>query len=104
MTTLNIGLNNNPFELKGILKVLRQHLKDTPIDYKLDEGIYNNVVEPTLVIAYDDDYDDAIIKDLCTVMKQTCIAVKVNGVGKLIYNRSHNGERFRYKEGLFITL
>lgn len=96
MTTLNIGLNNNPRTINEIIAYIQ------PIHYRIDVGEYVGEVEPTLVIAYDE--DDIDIEEMCVWMTQECIAAKVNGKGLMIFNPGYDGEKFEFNQDYFIEL
>lgn len=96
MTTLNIGLNNNPRTIDEIVSRIQ------PIHYRVDVGEYLGDVEPTLVIAYDE--EDIDIEWMCVWMTQECIASKVNGKGMITFNPTYNGEKFEFNQSYFIEL
>lgn len=103
--TLNIGLNNNPYnhtELKNLLNNVGTILNSRQID-----STYNGVLEPTSVIIVDLDVLNTKIlrewvKDLCNITTQECIAVKNDdGFQELIYNRGFKGEKHTFSTDFF---
>ena len=105
----NIGLFNNPLEVSEIIERIVQH----PIVYcmgtdtaKVVEGSYEGAVEPTLyMMAFTDiarvSTIIAWVEDLCLMMEQTCIAIKIDGVGYLVYNYTKEGERMSFDDNFF---
>jgi hypothetical protein len=102
-TIINIGLNNNPYDVVDIISLLNQLFGDTPIVFSIDDGIYNGAIEPTLAIAYDDSIDNTTIETICLLLTQTCIAVKRDGIGELVYVPDYTGEKYIFDEQFFIT-
>ena len=102
-TEFNIGLSNNPYDVVDIISILNALFDDTPITFSIDDGLYNGAIEPTLAVVYDDTLDTCTIEALCVEFEQTCIAVKFNGVGELIYTPDYTGERQQFNADIFIT-
>ena len=102
-TIFNIGLTNNPYEVMDIISILNELFADTPIDFNVDEGIYNGAIEPTLIAVYDDTIDDDTIEDLCVVMLQNYIAIKRDNIGSLVYAKGYEGDEQQFNPEIFIS-
>lgn len=103
--TLNIGLNNNPYnhtELKNLLTIVGTVLNARQID-----STYNGVLEPTSVIIIDLNLANTRdlrkwVQDLCIITMQECIAVKNDeGFEELIYNKNFRGEMYKFSQEFF---
>jgi len=101
--TINIGMGNNPYEkmqneLADYFRV--KHGAST----KYAVGKWEGADEPTLVAVFHTDRNDVreFIEKLCGWTTQTAIAVKVDGVGDLVYNEGHEGERYEFSDEYFI--
>lgn len=104
MTIFNIGLVNNPREKEDIMFKLSMLVGDIPVHRFLAEGTYEGEPEPTLVVVYDDEsIKDSDLESLTQWMNQECIALKRNGVGRLIFNPNYNKERFDFNDNYFIS-
>ena len=103
MTIFNIGLVNNPMDQAEIVTMLNLLAGDIPVHKYLAEGVYKSDVEPTLVVVYDDEnIGDTELETLTQWMTQECIALKRNGVGRLIFNPNYTGDRFEFNDDYFI--
>ncbi len=96
-------MGNNPYENR----------KDDFADYfrevhgastKYAVGKWEGADEETLVATFDTDLPDVreFVERLCGWCTQTAIAVKVDGVGDLVYNEGHEGERYDFSDDYFI--
>ena len=99
---LNVGLGNNPYGFD----VLRDYFSDGKsakvVDYAV--GQWDGCEEPTCVVSIEMDGDvREFVERLCGWTTQTAIAVKVDGVGDLVYEPSYQGERYTFDERYFIT-
>lgn len=103
--TLNIGLNNNPYnhtEIKNLLSIVATILNARQIN-----STYNGVLEPTSVIILDLDVLNTKdlrkwVQDLCIITTQECIAVKNDeGFEELIYNKNFKGEIYSFSDEFF---
>ena len=107
MYTLNIGLNNNPFNAHQIFDML-QDFYLVPSIMAVEMGEYNNNEEPTLVVRVRPMLDDmdSLIRELCKVLTQECIAYINDSTeeGKLVYNESFEGEKYVFDMQYFIKL
>jgi len=106
---LNIGLNVGNVEptkqLNTTLHILTT-LSFSLTSVKVHENSeYNENGERCLVVYFDTEFDLTLISILidavCEHLEQQCIAVKFNGVGKLVYDSNYNGERFDFVEKYF---
>ena len=105
----NIGLFNNPLDVPEIIERIVKH----PVIYcmgtdtaKVVEGEYGGEVEPTLYLMAFSNISRvstiiAWVEDLCLMLEQTCIAIKIDGVGYLVYNYTKDTERVSFDESYF---
>jgi bifunctional N-acetylglucosamine-1-phosphate-uridyltransferase/glucosamine-1-phosphate-acetyltransferase GlmU-like protein len=109
---LNIGLNNNPFDLGQALSLtiatLSAH-KATGFASRLAMGKFNDSDEPTLVMALDWPATStaslqSLIEALSTIMTQQCIAVYLpeTNQGFLEYEHLWDGEKYTFDIEYFI--
>jgi hypothetical protein len=99
---LNVGLNNNPYGFD----VLRDYFSERKGAKfcKYAVGSWHGVSEPTCVVSFEMDGDvRQFVEALCGWTTQTAIAVKVDGVGDLVYEPSYQGERYVFDEDYFIS-
>ncbi len=102
--TINIGMGNNPYETKAndFADYFRVRF-GAMCRYAI--GKWEGANENTLVIYFETDEDVVdFTKKLCGWTNQTAIAVKVDGVGDLVYNEGHEGERYGFSDDYFIEL
>ena len=102
MTRLNIGLNNNPYGAEEVINKLNGVMGDIPITFSVEMGEYEGNEEPTVVAVYESYASIEDLERLCEEMTQECIAIKVNGVGSMVFNPGYNGERFEFNDQYFI--
>lgn len=100
---LNVGLGNNPYGFD----VLRDYFSDGKsakvVEYAV--GQWDGCEEPTCVVSFEMDGDvRQFVEKLCGWTTQTAIAVKVDGVGDLVYEPSYEGERYTFDERYFIEV
>jgi len=101
---LNIGLNNNPFDVADIMYGVRLFMN---VDSKfIKVGQYEGQDEPTLVVTGLTDRGFNVIKDILTAfsldLTQDCIAFKLGGQGDLAYRSDWTGYRYEFDEQYFI--
>ena len=96
-------MGNNPYEkmqneLADYFRV--KHGAST----KYAVGKWEGADEETLVATFDTELPDVrqFIEKLCGWTNQIAIAVKVDGVGDLVYNENHEGERYEFSDDYFI--
>lgn len=109
---LNIGLNNNPFDLSKALSLTVATLSDhgaTGFGSRLAMGKFNDSDEPTLVMALDWPATStaslqSLIEALSTIMNQQCIAVYLPEAdqGFLEYAHLWDGEKYTFDMKYFI--
>lgn len=107
---LNIGLNNNPLLVNEIL----EHIKysgifiDNEFNHSVDLSEYKNEIEQTLIIEGLTSFKLSkcvdIIERLCSVMKQDCIATKIDNNDLLIYSETYKGEKLEFNNNYFISI
>ena len=101
---LNIGLNNNPFDVADIMYAVGFFMK---IDsHSIEDGEYEGHDEPTLVVTGLTDYQFDDLKDILTALAfdltQDCIAFKYGGKGDLAYRSDWTGDKYEFDEQYFI--
>jgi hypothetical protein len=106
MITVNIGLNNNAVE--NIYQYFMEHRGYNVVNFKIEDGAYNGVPEPTAVLELSTDYKLAskIIADfekISTVMTQTCIAISSDEFDILVYNPNFAGQRQKFNNKYFVS-
>jgi len=101
-TILNIGLNNNPYDVADITYVLNTLFDGKPTNFDILNGEYNGEVEPTLAVEYDGALFNHELESLCELLTQECIAVKVDGKGKMIFNPNFTGDKFEFSDEHFL--
>lgn len=103
---LNIGLENNPLTTTDITQILWlngfYHIKS-----RIHMSTYLGNPERTLAIESNylrnEDQLIRVIKALCLMLTQECIAVTVNGVGSLVYDPTFKGEQIKFNSEYFIN-
>jgi hypothetical protein len=105
MITVNIGLNNNAVE--NIYQYFMEHKGYKVVSFKIENGEYNGVPEPTAVLELSTDYKLAskVISDfekISTVMTQTCIAISSDEFDMLVYSPNFTGQRQKFNNKYFI--
>ena len=103
--TVNIGLNNN--EVENIYKYFMEHGGYKVVTFKIENGEYNGVDEPTAVLGLSTDYKltSKIIADfekICSVMTQECIAISSDEFDMLVYSPNFAGQRQKFNNKYFI--
>lgn len=103
---LNIGLNNNPFDFDAIIRHFEINPEFGAFFFGLGESQYNGVKEPTVHIIMHNtllySYFIKRIEDLCRLMNQECIAVKLNGQGILVYHPDYDKSLSSFDAGLWL--
>ena len=102
MTKLNIGLNNNPYSSEEVINKLNGVMGDIPITFSVEIGEYDGNDEPTVVVIYERYASIDKLERLCEEMTQDYIAVKIDGVGRMVFNPGYNGKRFEFDDKYFI--
>jgi hypothetical protein len=99
---LNVGLGNNPYGFDVLRDYFRDGKRAKVVEYAVGE--WDGCEEPTCVVSIEMDGDvREFVERLCSWTTQTAIAVKVDGVGDLVYEPSYQGERYEFDEKYFIT-
>ena len=113
---LNIGLNNNSLLVKEILENIKYsgifinnlEEKSDYINYKVDLSEYKNETEQTLIIEGLTSFKLStcvdIIERLCNVMKQECIATKIDNNELLIYSETYKGQKLQFNKDYFLSI
>lgn len=104
--TVNIGLNNN--EVENIYKYFMEHGGYKVINFKIDNGEYNGVDEPTAVLGLSTDYKllSKVIADfekIASVMNLECIALSSDEFDLLVYSPNFSGQRQKFNNKYFIS-
>ena len=103
MTTLNIGLNNNPKTTEEITQTLNKLVGRAPVKRSLVDGEYKGDVEPTLVLVYENERLTRVqLQTLCEQTTQEAIALKRDGKGRLVFNPNYRGQKFTFNQDYFI--
>lgn len=99
---LNVGLNNNPYGYDVLRDYFSEYKGAKVVEYAVGEWDGNS--EPTCVVSIEMDGDvREFVERLCGWTTQTAIAVKVDGVGDLVYEPNYQGERYVFDERYFIA-
>lgn len=102
MTTFNIGLNNNPKTTEEITQTLNKLVGRAPVKRSLIDGEYKGEVEPTLVLAYENERLTRVqLEILCEETTQEAIALKRDGKGRLVFNPNYKGRKFTFNQDYF---
>lgn len=113
---LNIGLNNNSLLVKEILEHIKYsgifinnlEEKSDYINYKVDLSEYKNEIEQTLIVEGFTSFKLSkcidIIERLCNVMKQDCIAAKIDNNNLLIYSETYKREKLEFNNDYFLSI
>ncbi len=106
---MNIGLNNNPFNSNEDFIDLTRAVGFSTFQSGLQRvvGEYAGQDEPTVVVLTSSSKPkDVIIKgieQLCVIMKQECIAIKINNnEGVLVYHPRFKGDKLEFSNQYFI--
>jgi len=109
--TLNIGLNNNPFTVEQLKKIIKEvYSNDLEIRFEEVDSTWEGEHEPTLVVSmivnFRLPYIETIknMKPLSLATNQDAIGVKINEFGVLVYKPTFEGERMLFNEDYFINL
>lgn len=105
MYTLNIGLNNNPFDFQeSVIIISNMGL----IEFDFQIGVYDYgdgilVQEPTLVAKFS---RKPKMATLCRIFEQECIPVFDHSTSKgdLVYHSSFKGERYQFCSDYFLHI
>ena len=99
---LNVGLGNNPYGFDVLRDYFIQRKGAKFCRYAV--GKWDGVSEPTCVVSIEMDGDvREFVEGLCGWTTQTAIAVRIDGVGDLVYEPSYEGERYVFDEDYFIS-
>lgn len=100
---LNVGLGNNPYGFDVLRDYFSERKGAKVVKYAV--GQWDGCEEPTCVVSIEM-YGDVrqFVERLCGWTTQTAIAVKVDGVGDLVYEPSYEGERYTFDERYFIEV
>lgn len=100
-TILNIGLENNPYDHKGVITEIAKHCNIFQHSVVVSSYLGND--EATSIIYVDRIFTDSEIQNFCNVFTQECIAVLDNThKGRLIYNPSFAGEKYTFDLQYFV--
>jgi len=109
--TLNIGLNNNPFTVPQLKKIIKEvYSNDLEIRFEEVDSTWDGGHEPTLVVSlivnFRLPYIETInnMKLLSLARNQDAIAIKINQYGVLVYKPTFEGERLIFNNRYFIDL
>lgn len=102
---VNIGLNNNAVE--NIYQYFAEHKGYKVVTFKIENGEYNGVPEPTAVLSLVTDYKltSKVISDfekICAVMEQECISLSSDEFDLLVYNPNFSGQKQKFNNKYFI--
>ena len=114
--TLNIGLNNNPYNLEQAKQLLSDgYLSKSIHEYKYTpDGVFVDNPEPTLIVRFTTtasfEYLIDILKELDKIFTQQCIAMSWVNVKDgiqttketLVYRDEFEGERYTFDKQYFI--
>lgn len=103
MVELNIGLNNNPYSFEQCSRILDLMFRAKS---RLDISQWVENPEPTVVSRITENWEVSdilsVIERLCVTLEQDAIAIKIDGIGYLVYRPDYVGERYSYDERFFI--
>lgn len=112
--TINIGLNNNPYDLERLTTLFNNTKEFKHIIFEVQEGVYNLKKEFTFIVEGETEQTPEQIKsfisNLCTLLKQECISFSLDiskdnkQVNKLIYNKNYNGLKQKFNKNYFLTI
>ena len=102
---VNIGLNNNAVD--NIYQYFMEHKGYKVVSFKIENGEYNGVDEPTAVLELLTDYSltSKVIADfekICSVMTQQCIALSSDEFDLLVYSPNFTGQKQKFNNKYFI--
>lgn len=106
--TLNIGLENNPFNAGEVEAIISTRLGCmTTINTRLHIGEWNGNEERTLIVSFTSahriSFIIALVEELCTLLTQEAIPAAGENFGILIYNNNFTDERFTFNPEYFIN-
>jgi len=102
---LNIGLNDNPYSIERIKQIFKN-------DFNCNQSrevnsTYKNNIEPTLILKFNSykssEYLIEYVLNLCDLLEQESIAIKIDSNGLLIYNNSFQGNKMKFDNKYFKT-
>lgn len=104
---INIGLLNNPKTALEIYEYINNRGGYTVLDWKVSDGSYASLIEPTFVARVSTDYArlSKIVSDvenLCSVLNQECIAIHASAFDLLVYRINYTGVRMMFDPEYFI--
>ena len=112
--TINIGLNNNPYDLEQLTTLFNNTKEFKHIIFEVQEGTYNLKKEFTFIVEGEtkqtSEQIESFISNLCTLLKQECISFSLDiskdnkQVNKLIYNKNYNGLKQEFNKNYFLTI
>jgi hypothetical protein len=102
---VNIGLNNNA--VQDIRQYFEDHRGYKVMSFKIENGEYNGVDEPTAVLELLTDYSltSKVIADfekICATMTQECISMSSNEFDLLIYSPNFAGQKQKFNDKYFL--
>ena len=99
---LNVGLGNNPYSYDVLKDYFIEYKGAVLTQYSVGEWEGND--EPTCVVSVEMEGDVRdFVEKLCGWTTQTAIAIKVDGIGDLVYEPSYDGDRYTFDERYFIN-
>ena len=103
--TINIGLNNNA--VQDIFQYFEDHKGYKVVKYKMLNGEYNGIDEPTAVLELLTDYSltSKVIADfekICAVMTQECISLSSDEFDMLVYSPNFSGQKQKFNNKYFL--
>ena len=103
--TVNIGLNNNA--VHDIQRYFMEHKGYKVVKYKMLNGEYNGIDEPTAVLELLTDYSltSKVIADfekICAVMTQECISLSSDEFDMLVYSPNFSGQKQKFNNKYFL--
>ena len=112
--TINIGLNNNPYNLEQLTKLFNNTKEFKHIIFEVQEGIYNLKKEFTFIVEGEtkqtSEQIESFISNLCTLLNQDCIAFSLDiskdnkQINKLIYNKNYIGLKEEFNKEYFLSI
>jgi hypothetical protein len=103
---MNIGLGNNPMDFDQITRHFELNPEFGAFFFGLGQSTYEGKQEPTVHIIMHNtlrySYFIQRVEALCKLMKQDCIAVKINGQGVLVYNPDYEGSLHTFDPSLWL--
>ena len=103
---LNIGLGNNPMNFDQVVRHFGINPEFGIFHFAHKTGEYNGEQEDTVYLKGNTtliySYLIARIEQLCKLLTQECIAVKLNGQGILVYDTDYQGELKAFNEEYWV--